>query len=336
MKRSIIRIIILFLLIFPITANAKTSKNIVNIYFFHSKTCPHCQEENQKLKQIEQKYENVKVYRYEMHEEKNKIILNEVKRVYAISTDGVPITIIGSQVYIGFTKEKSTIKMIKAIEYYSRYSYDDKVMKIISPNAVSNYHESPYIKRESFNKFIKEYHNYNVLGLKTDNLEPNIIAFLIGIVSCISVIFLITMFVVLILLHRVVGFQDKIVLLSIYLFVTFVLRVNTLLHNNLFNTIVNILLLVVFMYAIIRYYKSRRRQYGVVNVLIIVSIISEYLNTRIYNKQIVILKDIVSLHLLDGLDKISYYGNYFVCIFLIDIALILIIYLFFQKKLIKT
>ena len=105
---------------------AKT--NTVKIYFFHSKTCIHCKEENKLLKKIEKKYNNVEIKRYEVHEEESKNVLEHVKDVYKINTNNVPITIIGESIFTGYNEEKTVISFIKTIEYYSRFTYTDKVM----------------------------------------------------------------------------------------------------------------------------------------------------------------------------------------------------------------
>ena len=98
------RFFLIGILFFLLLSNvyAKSTRNKVNIYFFHSDTCSHCKEEDKVLKQIEKKYDNVKVYRFEVHKDENKIILDEVKRVYNISTEGVPVTVIGDKLYLNF------------------------------------------------------------------------------------------------------------------------------------------------------------------------------------------------------------------------------------------
>ena len=59
---KIIFFVILFILsISPV--HADSDKNLVNIYLFHSNTCPHCKEEIKYLDKIEKKYDNVKIYK---------------------------------------------------------------------------------------------------------------------------------------------------------------------------------------------------------------------------------------------------------------------------------
>ena len=66
------KIFLLILLAFcPLSFVFADTKNSVNIYFFHSNTCSHCKAENNFLKSIEKQYDNVNVYRYEVHDEKN-------------------------------------------------------------------------------------------------------------------------------------------------------------------------------------------------------------------------------------------------------------------------
>ena len=70
MKKKIILILFLIISIFfiniPIQASEKS--NLVNIYFFHSNTCSHCQEEQKLLKKLEERYDNIKIYEIEIHD----------------------------------------------------------------------------------------------------------------------------------------------------------------------------------------------------------------------------------------------------------------------------
>ena len=50
---------------------ADTDKNLVNIYLFHSDTCPHCKEEIKFLNNIKKNYDNIKIYMYEISDNNN-------------------------------------------------------------------------------------------------------------------------------------------------------------------------------------------------------------------------------------------------------------------------
>ena len=122
------KIFLLILLAFcPLSFVFADTKNSVNIYFFHSNTCSHCKAENNFLKSIEKQYDNVNVYRYEVHEEKNQEKIKVLEDSYQIHLESVPVTVIGDTIFYGFSEEKNKSEFIRAISYYSSYGYPDKL-----------------------------------------------------------------------------------------------------------------------------------------------------------------------------------------------------------------
>ena len=327
-------ILLILLIILFITQNiyAKTTFNTVNIYFFHSNTCPHCKEEKKVLNEIKKQYNNVKIYQYEVNDESNKIIFEEVKKVYNIKTNGVPITIIGSKLYTGFNKEKSSIKFSKTIDYFSKYNYDDKVMKIINPNYISSYHESPYIKVPPLKEYMNNHNNFNLLGLKTDNLEPNTISVLVGFLSIINPIYFVSIIILNILLGKTIGLKNKLMIITIYFGSFLLLRLESLLKINILSLIIYLLMIITLMFFLIKYAHLKKRQYILIDISLILIIITEYIYSNIYGKDNLILKDIDKINLLDQFEKIAYYSSYYTSLILINITIILIIYLLFEKK----
>lgn len=335
MKR-IKNLLILIVLLIPLYGNAKSTKNTVNIYFFHSNTCPHCQEEKKVLDIIEKKYENVKIYKYEIHDEKNKIIFNEIKNNYSINTSGVPITIIGSQVYTGYNKDISPRKFIKTINYFSKYNYDDKAMKVINPNYISTYHESPYINKPTLKSFMKSYNNYKILGIETDSLQPSIIAILIGIITNVTPIAIISLLLILLLLKNISGLNNKMLILVTYYIAIYLLIIEKTLKIDIITLIIYLLLMIIFMYNLFKYFQNKKKKYIYLNIVLIISILTEYINNYFYHRYITILNDISALNILNGLDMPIYYLEYFISILLSFIGIILLIYLFFEKNKRKT
>ena len=135
MKKTITLILLLFLCLFSFKLHVEAkSANLVNIYFFHSNSCSHCKEETKFLEKIIENYSNVKIYKYEIHDKDAKEVLKKASNIYNIKTNGVPITIIGNKVYTGFLHEKSSLKFIKTIEYYSKYGYQDKLGEQLNLN----------------------------------------------------------------------------------------------------------------------------------------------------------------------------------------------------------
>ena len=117
----------LFLLIVPITVFAKTEytdivapitgtkveENKINLYLFHGSTCPHCAEEREFLETIKKEYkDSVNFVYYEVwHDKVNAKYADAVKEALNITSGGVPLTVIGSDYYVGFNDaNKESIK----------------------------------------------------------------------------------------------------------------------------------------------------------------------------------------------------------------------------------
>ena len=227
MKLYKILIVLLFLIPSIVFADASYD---VNIYFFHSDTCPHCKNEDVLLKKIEKRYSNVKIYRIEVHDEDNRIIYDQVKRLYKIDNDIVPITIIGDRLYQGFNEKKYTTKFIKTIEYYSIYPYEDRVLEVID----HNYDRTPVSKQDItlLDDFLLNYKNYSLYGIKTDKLDTTTVSLMLGLVSSTNIISIISVVVVLFVLTRVASRRDKVLLLVAYFVNLGLLRICSILRNH--------------------------------------------------------------------------------------------------------
>ena len=86
----------------------KIKDDVVNIYLFYGSTCPHCADEKDVLKLLEEKYKNrIKVYKYEVWEnKKNHNIMMEAKEELGVTTSltSVPFTVIGTKYYTGYSE----------------------------------------------------------------------------------------------------------------------------------------------------------------------------------------------------------------------------------------
>lgn len=107
---------------------SKVYKDKVNLYLFHGKECPHCKEEKQWLKKIEKKYKDyLNIEMFEVwHSEENSEMMNKVKEVFDISSEGVPVTIIGDEYYVGYSEAISS-KIENQIKKYIDLDSADKV-----------------------------------------------------------------------------------------------------------------------------------------------------------------------------------------------------------------
>ena len=129
-KRIVKLVLLLLLCLFPIVGNAKEDDTIT-LYLFHGDGCPHCAEEIKFLNSIEGKYDNLEIVKYEVwYNEENSELLNKVKESLEITANGVPTTIIGDTVIIGYGSGTGS-KIERAIKYYSEEEYTDQVSRII-------------------------------------------------------------------------------------------------------------------------------------------------------------------------------------------------------------
>ena len=88
------------LILLPISVSAKEK---VNLYLFHSDVCSHCQAEIKYLKELEKKYDNLKIHLYETNSNKdNAELMKDIKKKLKITSPVVPFTVIGNYYYIGF------------------------------------------------------------------------------------------------------------------------------------------------------------------------------------------------------------------------------------------
>lgn len=130
MRKVFSYIIIFFCFFFFTTSVEALESDKLTLYLFHGDGCPHCASEQEFLENIEKDYANLEVVEYEVwYNEENSSFMNEIKEALDINTNGVPLTIIGESVIVGYSDATSE-KIKRAIEYYSNNEYTDVVEKI--------------------------------------------------------------------------------------------------------------------------------------------------------------------------------------------------------------
>jgi hypothetical protein len=84
----------------------------VRLYLFWGRGCPHCSEEIEFLKTLKQKYPTLEVKDYEVwYDKQNASLFDRIIRAAGGQSVGVPGTVIGSRVFIGFN-----VQTARAIE----------------------------------------------------------------------------------------------------------------------------------------------------------------------------------------------------------------------------
>lgn len=328
MKKKIT--LILFLIVVTIiSANivkASQTKNLVNIYFFHSNTCSHCKEEIKFLNELETRYNNIEIYKYEVHKEDTIELLKKIDELYDTKITSVPITIIGSKLYTGYSTD-ANLTFIKTIEYYSKYGYEDKIgsyLKVDLPTySIDNNIE--------LDEFIDEYHNYNLLGLKTDKLDTSNISLLLGFLCSINLINIIGLIIAIIISKQFKSDKTKILSLILYIGITTLLQLKTILNNPISSITIYIIITIIFIIVISKT-KNKQKNYYLFNSIIPISIIINLIITYISNKNIIIFKNILNLHNLTGLNKIYYYGDFIIIYLIMNILITYIGYIITRQN----
>lgn len=211
MKRLIRYVLFLSLMFFGLgIVLANEEKNLVNIYLFYSDTCPHCASEEKVIEELEKKYDNIVVYRYEVGNSENARLLEEVAKIKDTTVTGVPFTVIGDKVYKGFSESDSKERFMATIEYYSEYGYDDLVGEYIGGVELPSYQVDEE-NQEDLSKYIDDYTNVKIdvplIGsVDTKNLTLPVIAILIGLVDGFNPC---AMWVLLFLISMLIGLKNK-------------------------------------------------------------------------------------------------------------------------------
>ena len=199
---------ILIIFILGIGSVHALDKNLVNIYLFHSNTCPHCKEEIKLLDELKEKYDNIRIYKYEISDKSNLELYNQVAELFDTTSRGTPFTIIGEKYYHGFSYESSKSKFIPAIEYYSLNGYKDRVGEMLGDIELPSYE----IKDDQID--IDDYvdernsHKISILGktIELKNLTLPVVAILIGLVDGFNPC---AMWVLLFLISMLIGMKDR-------------------------------------------------------------------------------------------------------------------------------
>lgn len=126
-KRWII-IIVMGLFISPFFSIVQ-AKNEINIYFFHSQFCGHCQDMDAYFQELVLDYDNINIIYYELSDNENVMLFSQVQEAFDLK-GYIPNVIIGGISFVGFN-EQITIDIEHTIDWYSDHNFTDVVDKII-------------------------------------------------------------------------------------------------------------------------------------------------------------------------------------------------------------
>jgi len=107
MSKKILSIIVLSSILFGLSFALAQEK--VEIHFFYSAFCPHCAEEKEFLEQLEKKYSEIEIKKYEViyNSENQKILKDFYERYQVPGRDQgrVPVTFTPTRYFIGFNQQ---------------------------------------------------------------------------------------------------------------------------------------------------------------------------------------------------------------------------------------
>lgn len=200
MLKKIAKILIVFFLFLSLVGPVMAQEEKVNIYFFWSKGCPHCVQEEVFLDNLEKKYD-IKVNRFEITTNRdNAKLLREISKQLSIDISGVPFTAVGKYHFIGFLNDETTGKEIEAAVQCALETHcPDLVGDVIN--------NSKKTSKIDERKAIPETINLPLVGeIRTENFSLPLFTFVIALVDGFNPC---AMWVLLFLISLLLGMRDR-------------------------------------------------------------------------------------------------------------------------------
>ncbi len=103
MNQKIKVIVFLVLVILPVTA--AIPKMSIDVFIFHTETCPACSRMMEFLNEALQDYPTLVIYKFDIRDEENKKLYDLFKEVHQLDVEGypVPMVFIGKDSFAGYT-----------------------------------------------------------------------------------------------------------------------------------------------------------------------------------------------------------------------------------------
>ena len=158
--KKIVRILLLAVLFVIFPLSVKAEGRVVNIHLFYGETCPHCAAEEKFFSEYLKDKDNVKLYKYEVwNHPENVELLKKVQKQMGNNTSGVPYTIIGKRVIVGYSEEYTKDELIDAIEHYldENNTYRDYAGEITGKVQKEIKEPKKEVKKEEPKKDTKKY-----------------------------------------------------------------------------------------------------------------------------------------------------------------------------------
>ena len=206
MKRFLKFLFILVLFFFFSFSVSAKEKNEITLYLFYGDGCPHCASEKEFLSDIEDDYDKFNIVKYEVWKNSdNQELLKKVRNGLKIEDNGVPVTIIGDTVIVGWSDSLEG-KVKRAIDFYQSNDYVDVVDSIKNGTYFPNGNESAFElqEEESDDAATVDVPVVGRVNLKDVSLVTSgvVLGFIDGFNPC-------AMWVLLFLISMLIGMKDR-------------------------------------------------------------------------------------------------------------------------------
>jgi len=115
MKKWLAVLLLFFIFITPTFAQ---EEDRVTIYFFFSKSCPHCTKERPFLEKLVNENPNFELRSFEISSDKEaQNILQKVLNALEMDYQGIPFTVIGKRVYVGYLNDQTSGRKIERLAF---------------------------------------------------------------------------------------------------------------------------------------------------------------------------------------------------------------------------
>ena len=124
--KKFIKYLFLFILFF--TSATLVEAKDATMYFFYGEGCPHCAKEKEFLKEMEVKYPDLEIKRYEVYNNsENKDLMNTYKQKLNVTGMGVPFTVVGDSYVYGYSEiyNEKIENMIREALGLEKISYEE-------------------------------------------------------------------------------------------------------------------------------------------------------------------------------------------------------------------
>ncbi len=271
MKKIFIYMVVILFLLLPSTALAYTTASTVEIkekaviYLFYSEECPHCHKEIEWLNSYEKEHPEVTIKYYEREEYSE--LVSKVRKSLSIKNSYVPLTVIGSDYFIGYNSDtKSQIE--EAVEAYKNHGEYCDIVSLVQEGKDT---EGCRTK----NNGIYNPSSYRILPIigevNTRELSLPLIAILIGFVDGFNpcamwvLIFLITMMIEMKNRKKMWVLGLTFLISSAFIYLLFMiswLGISSFFSSTLFRYLIGAVAFIAAIINIRKYLKERKKPIG--------------------------------------------------------------------------